>query len=219
VSRPGRRTWVRRSGARPGELKAAALALFAERGFGGTTMEDVARAAGVTVGTVYRYVPDKDGLLASLSDWVVETPLLREPDHPHSDPAARLGVMLRSIWTASRQVPHADMLRILVAESGNAPALVGQYRARILEPVERALASVVGAIDQTREPLVVARALLGSLLGASILGGTPAGMPPLVPQLAPIDVTIDLLVRAVAEPAARAVPNRSFTRHAGPESW
>lgn len=216
---PARRTWKRRSDARPRELKAAALALFAERGFGGTTMEDIARAAGVTVGTVYRYLPDKDGLLAALGEWVAEEPLLRAPAPVPTDPALHLTAMLRSIWTASRQAPHADMLRVLIAENGNVPALVGQYRTRIIEPTERALAAVIGAIDRTRDPLLVARAILGGLLGASILGGTPAGVIPLIPQLAPIDVTIDLLVRAVAEPAGRATPNPSLTRHPGPESW
>ena len=209
---PARRTWKRRSEARPRELKAAALALFATRGFGGTTMEDIARAAGVTVGTVYRYVPDKDGLLAALGDWVAEEPLLREPGEG-------LAEMLRSIWNASRQSPHADMLRVLIAETGNVPALVGHYRTRIIEPTERALAAVVGTINPTHDPLLAARAILGCLLGASVLGGTPAGVTPLIPQLAPIDVTIDLLVRAVSGPDNRATPNLSLTRHAGPESW
>lgn len=219
MTEPTRRTWKRRSEARPRELKAAALALFAQRGFGGTTMEDVARAAGVTVGTVYRYLPDKDGLLAALGEWVTEEPLLREPTDLSTDPSIRLTAMLRSIWAASRQAPHADMLRVLIAENGNVPALVGQYRARIIDPTERALAAVIGAINRTRDPLLVARALLGSLLGASVLGGTPSGVTPLIPQLAPIEVTIDLLVRAVAEPESRAAPNPSFTRHQGPESW
>ena len=220
MKEPTRQAWKRRSEARPRELKAAALTLFAQRGFGGTTMEDIARAAGVTVGTVYRYVPDKDGLLTALGEWVAEEPLWREPaEMPTADPMLRLTAMLRAIWAASRQAPHADMLRVLIAENGNAPALVGQYRTRIIEPTERALASAVAAVDRTRDPLLVARALLGSLLGASVLGGTPTGVMPLIPQLAPIDVTIDLLVRAVAEPEARIAPNASFTRHAGPESW
>ncbi len=216
---PARRTWKRRSEARPRELKAAALALFAQRGFGGTTMEDVAQAAGVTVGTLYRYLPDKDGLLTALGEWVVEEPLWREPTERPAEPAVRLAAMLQSIWTTARQPPHADMLRVLIAETGNAPALVSQYRTRIIEPTERAIAMVVATINPTRDALLVARAVLGSLLGASILGGTPSGVVPLIPQLAPIDVTIDLLVRAVAEPARHFSPNPSLTRHSGPESW
>jgi AcrR family transcriptional regulator len=41
----------------------AAVALFAERGFAETTMDDVAQAAGVSRRTVYRHFPSKDDLV------------------------------------------------------------------------------------------------------------------------------------------------------------
>ena len=41
----------------------AAVALFAERGFAGTTMDDVADAAGVSRRTAYRHFPSKDDLV------------------------------------------------------------------------------------------------------------------------------------------------------------
>ncbi len=40
----------------------AALRLMVERGFHGTTMPDVAKAAGVGIGTIYRYFVDKEAL-------------------------------------------------------------------------------------------------------------------------------------------------------------
>lgn len=40
----------------------AALGLFADCGFGGTAMPDLARAAGVGAGTIYRYFPSKEAL-------------------------------------------------------------------------------------------------------------------------------------------------------------
>ncbi|MEL7345569.1 MAG: TetR/AcrR family transcriptional regulator [Pseudomonadota bacterium] len=47
---------------------AAAKTLFAERGFGAVGMRDVADAVGIRVGGLYRYVPDKDGLLSAITD-------------------------------------------------------------------------------------------------------------------------------------------------------
>lgn len=44
----------------------AALKLFSERGFHGTAVPDIARAAGVGTGTIYRYFPDKEGLVNEL---------------------------------------------------------------------------------------------------------------------------------------------------------
>jgi AcrR family transcriptional regulator len=41
----------------------AALALFRKRGFDGTTMRDIARAAGLSLGAAYHYFPSKDALV------------------------------------------------------------------------------------------------------------------------------------------------------------
>src|ERR1041385_9002280 len=54
--------WKRRKDARPGEIVAAALEAFGERGFAATKLTDVARRAGVTKGTVYLYFDSKEAL-------------------------------------------------------------------------------------------------------------------------------------------------------------
>jgi AcrR family transcriptional regulator len=46
-----------------GAIAEAAVALFAQRGFADTTMEDVADAAGVSRRTAYRHFPSKDDLV------------------------------------------------------------------------------------------------------------------------------------------------------------
>ena len=56
----------RRKDARPAEILAAALALFAERGFATTRLEDVARAAGISKGTVFLYFPTKEDLFRAV---------------------------------------------------------------------------------------------------------------------------------------------------------
>lgn len=49
-----------------GLILGAALKLFGERGFHGTAVPDIAREAGVGTGTIYRYFPDKEGLVNAL---------------------------------------------------------------------------------------------------------------------------------------------------------
>ena len=51
--------WQRRPDARPQELLDAALALFVERGFAATRLEEVAARAGVAKATLYRYYENK----------------------------------------------------------------------------------------------------------------------------------------------------------------
>ena len=53
---------TRRKTERPAELLAAALELFVEHGYAATRLEDVARAAGVSKGTLYLYFDSKEAL-------------------------------------------------------------------------------------------------------------------------------------------------------------
>jgi AcrR family transcriptional regulator len=71
TSTPRRRTgpkWSRRPDARPREILAAALRVFAKRGYNATRLEDIAAAAGVTKGTIYYYFKNKDALLLRLGE-------------------------------------------------------------------------------------------------------------------------------------------------------
>src|ERR1051325_8300417 len=58
--------WRRRKRARPQEILDAALAVFAEKGFTATRMDDIAVRAGVTKGTIYLYFPSKEDVFKSL---------------------------------------------------------------------------------------------------------------------------------------------------------
>jgi AcrR family transcriptional regulator len=51
---------------RPARILAAARGQFALRGFEATTMRDIADAAGITAGNLYRYVASKDSLIAEV---------------------------------------------------------------------------------------------------------------------------------------------------------
>jgi AcrR family transcriptional regulator len=84
---PGRALrWRRRKEARPKEILAAALALFAERGFAARRLDDVALRAGVTKGTLYLYFPNKKELFEAVVRQVLVPNL--EPEfavHRHAD--------------------------------------------------------------------------------------------------------------------------------------
>jgi AcrR family transcriptional regulator len=55
--------WERKAGERPEALFQAALDVFARHGYRASRLEDVAKAAGVSKGTVYNYFENKEDLL------------------------------------------------------------------------------------------------------------------------------------------------------------
>ena len=58
--------WERRPDERPSELLEAALAVFSQRGYRNTRLDDVAETAGVTKGAIYHYFDTKEELLVSV---------------------------------------------------------------------------------------------------------------------------------------------------------
>jgi hypothetical protein len=54
--------WRRRKEARPAEITAAALEVFADHGFAAAKLDDVARRAGVAKGSIYLYFSSKEEL-------------------------------------------------------------------------------------------------------------------------------------------------------------
>lgn len=54
--------------ARHEEILAAARRVFAVRGFGGTTIADIAQDAGIALGTIYLYFASKDDVFAALNE-------------------------------------------------------------------------------------------------------------------------------------------------------
>jgi AcrR family transcriptional regulator len=73
MSRGERRTFIprkrqERGARRYDEIVSAAAALFAERGFDGTSMNAIAKAAGITIGSIYQYFPNRDAVVDAVAE-------------------------------------------------------------------------------------------------------------------------------------------------------
>lgn len=111
--------FLRRPAARPDELLAAALAVFGERGFRQTTLEEVAARAGVSKGTVYLYFASKDDLFRAVVEHKVAA--LLEPveamARTHAGPASELLTSLvHRMWAAMAQPDMVCLSRLVQAE-------------------------------------------------------------------------------------------------------
>src|SRR5262245_15309761 len=131
------RRWERRKEARPGELVAAALQLFSERGFAATRLEDVATVAGVSKGTVYLYFESKEQLFEAVVREAVAPNIARAEalvDAFEGSTPDLLRALFRFIGEVL-ETPLTGVMKLIVSESGNFPQLARMYADLVLRRV------------------------------------------------------------------------------------
>jgi AcrR family transcriptional regulator len=145
------------------DIVAAALTLFDEHGFGQVTMEDIARAAGVSRRTVYRRFPTKDHIVVEvpnrwLAAWDAAVATLPEAPPVEVAEAAALAVA-RHIDAHRSEVLTAYAALV---ESPNltsaATAANDRWIERVVGLLRREPAGMTGAT-----PYVIAGAYLGAI--------------------------------------------------------
>src|SRR5256884_2729124 len=118
--------WKRRKDARPGEIVAAALEVFGERGFAATKLADVARRAGVTKGTVYLYFDSKEALFkAVVLETIVPVIAKGEAFAQSFTGSARelLERLVREYWRLVGEAAGGGIPEVMMGEAGNFPEL------------------------------------------------------------------------------------------------
>lgn len=135
----------RRKHARADELRAAALALFVEKGFDATLTEEIAARAGTSKGTLYLYYASKEQLLQA----VIDSPALRtlasvRPAAGREGSSAdALRRMLSDIRSHLRGEAVGSVLKLAIAEARRFPQLMEFWLCAVLRPARASIAEVV----------------------------------------------------------------------------
>lgn len=138
--------WERRKDARPQELLAAALDLFVERGYAATRLEDVAKRAGVSKGTLYLYFENKEDLFkAVVRDGIVHAIGDAEDNIAASDEssAALLRYILMAWWQHIGPAKLAGITKLMMFEAANFPELTQFYNEEVVGRGNRLVESVL----------------------------------------------------------------------------
>jgi AcrR family transcriptional regulator len=151
-------------------LYGTAIRLIADRGYAATTLRDIAGAAEVSVGLLYRYFPSKQAIVLALYDELSAEYARRTAELPPGTWRERFMFAL----TVSLEVlePHEQALRALTPvlvsdpEEGIFAASTAFSRLRVQRVFELAVA---GANDAPKQPLAEALGRLLYLIHLSVL--------------------------------------------------
>jgi AcrR family transcriptional regulator len=162
------------------DILQASLHLFAEKGFHGTSMRDIARQANITEGLIYHYFASKRDLFRAIIDEYSFLPLLRTlPDLAEQlDLRGLLIVLARGFFDVLRQ--NAQLTRVFLQEIQVFPEekeaffadAVGQSIAELGEILDgRMSARARGQVDPQVAARLFFNALLAFFVEQELLGG------------------------------------------------
>lgn len=138
--------WQRRPEDRPDEIIAAATSLFGEQGFARTRLEDVAKRAGVSKGTLYLYFDSKEALFREMVRKnvvsVVEAAEQRYAEHKGT---AREAVtdLVRQWWKVGGTQESACIHRLVGAELSNFPELGRFYFEEVVSRMRHLIETIM----------------------------------------------------------------------------
>ena len=138
--------WQRRPEDRPDEILDAATTVFGEQGFARTRLEDVAKRAGVSKGTLYLYFDSKDALFREMVRRnIVSVVAEAEAKYLHHPGTAReaLTALVRGWWAQLGNRESACIHRLVGAELSSFPELGRFYFEEVIARSRRLIATVV----------------------------------------------------------------------------
>ena|SRR5437899_2117492 len=145
-SRKARPRWQRRKAARPAEIVTAALEVFVQRGFAAARLEEVARRAGVTKGTLYLYFKSKEALFkAVVRETIVPVIAQGEALAQSFTGTARELVerLVREYWRLVGETELAGIPKLMMAEAATFPQLTRFYYEEVVTRGHRLMAGVI----------------------------------------------------------------------------
>ena len=142
----GEPRWQRRPDARPEEILEAAKHVFGESGYAGTKLEDVARRAGVSKGTLYLYFDSKEALFREMVRAKVVAALAHAEETVRTfDGSSRelLVILISSMYRRLRDEGMARVGRVVQAELPSFPELAQFYFEEVILRSRRLVSRVL----------------------------------------------------------------------------
>src|SRR5829696_3652795 len=161
--------------ARLGQILEAAKRVFAERGFRRATTREVARAAGISEGTIYNYFEDKDALLMAILEELNETE--RRAEDFEEGMAMEFRAFLEQYLRRRMSLiwENREVFRVVLSEILVNAELRERYLKQVVDPtMSIAEENFRSRMEQEKMPKAEAplamRSVAGAVLGVLVLG-------------------------------------------------
>ncbi|MEO8491422.1 TetR/AcrR family transcriptional regulator [Pseudomonas sp.] len=148
-------------------LHTATLQVLTQQGLLRCTTTRVAERAGMSVGSLYQYYPNRDALLAAILEKrlttvteTVEQACLRQHGRPVADMASGL---VSALLTIKLQDPPASKALYAIAAERGGAELVARNNRRMVDAIAQMLASATDA--QFEDPSLTAAIALSAIVG------------------------------------------------------
>ncbi len=164
--------WQRRKDQRPMEILTAALGLFVSKGFASTKIEDIAKQAKVSKGTVYLYFESKEVLFKQMVHQIM-VPKISEVEGYIStyngSQVELLKLVIRQWWQTIKGSGLTGVPRLIIAEADKFPELTQYYMKEVIHRIQSILISILTKGKKlnefsTIEPVLCARVIMSSLV-------------------------------------------------------
>jgi len=119
--------WRRLPEERPRQIIEAALDIFSERGLVAARLEDIAKAAGVSKGTIYLYFPNKEALFCEMIRQMIGDSIAQAQDRYATSAESatdQLREYMTALWGYLRSPLFEKLHRIVTGDLQNYPALL-----------------------------------------------------------------------------------------------
>ena len=158
--------WRRLPEERPRQILDAALTVFAERGLAAARLDDIAKRAGLSKGTIYLYFPNKEALFREVIRHSVIAFIERGEARVGAlgDPLRALDAWMEGYWAWLRSPVFPAMHRLVTSEFHSFPDIAAFYAKEVIERAHRLVCGMLErAMDHGQlrrmDPLVGARML------------------------------------------------------------
>ncbi|HEV7990309.1 MAG TPA: TetR/AcrR family transcriptional regulator [Gemmatimonadaceae bacterium] len=137
--------WRRLPEERPKQILDAALAVFAERGLAAARLDDIAKLAGVSKGTIYLYFANKEELFRGVVRSTVIAFIERGEAYfeAERDPERALEMWMEGHWSWIRSATFPAMHRLVASELRDFPDLASFYATEVVGRAQRLVCDIL----------------------------------------------------------------------------